>query len=120
MHGDFYFTLYLHIGWCLVNQVTSKKVGWVPEGFLKKPEEDLSDYLDDTVTDEEEQDSEIQSDSADMGEAETNSMLYHAIAEYSTDDLSQIAFPEGAQILVIDQDEDGEPLQYACNLRLAE
>ena len=26
-----------HAGWCLVSRVSDKKVGWLPENFLKKP-----------------------------------------------------------------------------------
>ena len=103
------YTACVGIGWCLVNRVADKRVGWVPEGFLKKPEDNLSDCLDDTATDDEQSlEDETQSGTSDTGETETSSMFYHAIAEYTTEDVSQIGFPEGAKVLVIDQDEDGE------------
>ena len=97
-----------------MNQVAKKTVGWVPEGFLRKEDDIMSDCLDDTPTDDEQalEEEEAHSDMADVS-TETSSMLYHAVAEYSTNDLGQIGFPEGAKLLVIDQDEDGELVQYA-------
>lgn len=38
---------------------------------------------------------------------DSSSFVYTMITDYSSDDPAQVSFPEGARVIVIDQDEDG-------------
>ena len=105
-------------------------MGWLPESYLKPHEaESIGDcldicYISDDIetcnisdTGSEGTDTPIVSggeesanDSDDGGERllQDDSVNYCAIADYCTDDKSQVNFPKGARIIVIDKDEDGE------------
>jgi len=88
-----------------VSRVSDKKSGWMPESFLNKPREVLEDYLGDIVADSNSNpNGEENPITTTCGDSE---LYYYAIAEYSSDDPAHVSFPEGARVLVIDQDEDG-------------
>jgi len=92
-----------------VSRVSDKKMGWIPESFLNKPREILEDFLGGFMS-EHDPDGDKCPIAITSGETcmDMNPELqYCAIAEYSSDDPSQVSFPEGARVLVIDQDEDG-------------
>ena len=88
-----------------MSRVSDKTVGWMPESFLDKPREVLEDHLGDIVADS--NSNPVITSSGDTCMDTNPELHYYAIAEYSSDDPSQVSFPEGASVLVIDQDEDG-------------
>lgn len=121
------------LGWWLVFKSAKDgkdQIGWVPESYLKPYEaEHIEDYLEtcsifngvevcsnpNDSLESERTDTPITSSgkesacvTGDDGSEQDNATIYRAIADYYTDDKSQVNFPKGARIFVIDKDEDGE------------
>lgn len=129
-------------GWWLVCKSTKDgkdQIGWLPESYLKPHEaelEGIGDCLDICYISDDVETCSMSNDSSGSegtdtpivsgGEESANesddgseqilqdsSVNYCAIAEYYTDDKSQVNFPRGARIIVIDKDEDGENMLAA-------
>lgn len=77
----------------------AKLTGWVPKSYLQRITGDTEAFLDDPE------------EWTDIGTTDRR-RSHLAIADYETTDPSQLAFKEGAEVTVLDKEEDGE---YGCS-----
>ena len=90
----FYMRLWYHpTDWWYVSK-DAKLTGWVPKSYLQRLTGDTEDFLDDPE--------EWVDDTA------VRRRSYLAIADYETTEPNQLTFEEGAKLMVLDKEDDGE------------
>ena len=75
----------------------AKLTGWVPKSYLQKLTGDTEDFIDDPEL-------EVWRSSAHAARR----LSYVSIAGYETADPNQLSFEDGAEVMVLDKEEDGE------------